>query len=262
MHSAAWEAAGLSIEAVAGPQPGVPSCPEPPGAPSGGAGAELRPRHCQGGALTVLRDLALLAFKGVERRVLGPLDAPRRGVGPVRLRRVASRHRPVRLPHLLRHLGLAPICLLHHHACMAKGGEIGGGSLEHPRQWLGAHWPGPFPGSAEPVRAARCSLRRRGSGTAKGTLCHGGMPKALSAAVWNRMPTMTFLPATASDVLPVEASIARLLAPYCRTTRLSTLWVAGPRRKTLIATTPDSMGDNCGRARVDCDSFRLSLAPK
>ena len=34
------------------------------------------------------------------------------------------------------------------------------------------------------------------------------MPKALSALVWKRIPTMTFLPATASDVLPVEISIA------------------------------------------------------
>ena len=122
-----------------------------------------------------------------------------------------------------------------------KAVKIGGGSLEHPRHWLGAQRPGPFPGSAEPVRAARCSLRRRGSGTAKGTLCHGGMPKALSAAVWNRMPTMTFLPATASDVLPVEASIARLLAPYCRTTRLSRC-ASGPLRRNK--TWNDSSGRN------------------
>eukprot|EP00964_Phaeocystis_antarctica_P040001 scaffold22859_cov36-Phaeocystis_antarctica.AAC.1 len=37
------------------------------------------------------------------------------------------------------------------------------------------------------------------------------MPKALSALVWKRIPTMTFFPATASDVLG-EASIVLLLA--------------------------------------------------
>ena len=42
-------------------------------------------------------------------------------------------------------------------AWMAKGGEIGfgGGSLEHPRQGLGAQWAGLSSRSAEPARAAR-----------------------------------------------------------------------------------------------------------
>ena len=35
------------------PTLGVPSCPEPPGAPRGGTGGELG--HCEGGALTMLQ---------------------------------------------------------------------------------------------------------------------------------------------------------------------------------------------------------------
>ena len=49
---------------------------------------------------------------------------------------------------------------------------VGSGSLEPPRQWLGAQWPGvPRTGSVEPLRAARRTLRRRTSrsrGSAKG----------------------------------------------------------------------------------------------
>eukprot|EP00964_Phaeocystis_antarctica_P155508 scaffold124723_cov54-Phaeocystis_antarctica.AAC.1 len=42
-------------------------------------------------------------------------------------------------------------------------GGFGGGSLEHPRLWLGAQWAGLSPGSAEPARAARRALSRRRS---------------------------------------------------------------------------------------------------
>eukprot|EP00964_Phaeocystis_antarctica_P109281 scaffold73758_cov52-Phaeocystis_antarctica.AAC.2 len=49
---------------------------------------------------------------------------------------------------------------------MVKGGDIGGfggGWLEHPRQWLGAQWPGPLTRSAGLPSAARRALRRRRS---------------------------------------------------------------------------------------------------
>ena len=49
-HPRQWLGAqwiGLTLE--------VPSCPEPPGAPLGGTGAELG--HCQGGTLTMLQGL-------------------------------------------------------------------------------------------------------------------------------------------------------------------------------------------------------------
>jgi len=39
-------------------------------------------------------------------------------------------------------------------------GGLGGGSLEHPRQWLGAQWAGLSLGSAEPARAVRRAMRR------------------------------------------------------------------------------------------------------
>ena len=44
---------------------------------------------------------------------------------------------------------------------MVKAGDIGGcggGSLEQPRQWLGAQWAGLSPGSAELPRTARRAL--------------------------------------------------------------------------------------------------------
>eukprot|EP00964_Phaeocystis_antarctica_P015272 scaffold8439_cov51-Phaeocystis_antarctica.AAC.1 len=45
--------------------------------------------------------------------------------------------------------------------------------LEHSRQWLNAQWAGLSPGSAEPVRAARRSLRRHRSRPTPGP-CQGG----------------------------------------------------------------------------------------
>ena len=57
---------------------------------------------------------------------------------------------------------------------MVKGGEIsdfGGGSLEPPRRWRGAQWPGPHSGSAElpqsrPARAEE--VQELSWGVAKG----------------------------------------------------------------------------------------------
>ena len=49
---------------------------------------------------------------------------------------------------------------------MLKRGEMGGfggGSLEHPRQWLGAQRPGLFLGVPEPPGAFRRALRRHTS---------------------------------------------------------------------------------------------------
>eukprot|EP00964_Phaeocystis_antarctica_P061885 scaffold37003_cov61-Phaeocystis_antarctica.AAC.1 len=54
-------------------------------------------------------------------------------------------------------------------------GGFGGGSLGHPRRWLGAQWAGLFPGRAEPVEAVRCAVRRRGSRPC--ALPRGGLPR-------------------------------------------------------------------------------------
>ena len=48
-------------------------------------------------------------------------------------------------PRVKVHVADDPAVLEARKACMVKGGEVGGfagGSLEHPRQWLGAQWDG------------------------------------------------------------------------------------------------------------------------
>ena len=64
---------------------------------------------------------------------------------------------------------------------MVKGGEIGGfggGSLEHPRQWLGAQWSGlSSPGSAAPPRAARGALCEEAQEPSSGTAKEEALPR-------------------------------------------------------------------------------------
>ena len=84
---------------------------------------------------------------------------------------------------------------------MAKGGEIGGRFDRAPESVAGRK----SELTALPDEARPRALPR-------GHFDHAAVPNALSALVWNRMPATTFLPATASEVLPVDAISA---ASFC-----------------------------------------------
>ena len=75
-------------------------------------------------------------------------------------------------------------------AWTAKGGEtgdFGGNSLEHPRRWLGAQWPGPHPGSTELPRATRRALPEEAQGASWGAAKGGTLTMTpRSHAGWKR----------------------------------------------------------------------------
>jgi hypothetical protein len=77
---------------------------------------------------------------------------------------------------------------------------------------------GRFDRAPEPVAGRKSELavlpdEARPRALPRGHFDHEAVPNAASALVWNRMLATTFLPATASEVLPVDASISA--APSC-----------------------------------------------